>query len=467
MIAFDLPLDAIMSFASATVLRATAVLIGGLLLAMGLRFTSAAARHALWSVIVGALVILPALPLVLPALPIPVPSPAVFTSYSILPSAASKTTAHPALQSHVREGTPGEAAIAVAPDRADTPALDPSSVLEPAGNPVARNIGKELTGPGAGSHPAMGLLLLLWLVVGLAVAAPVAVALRRASMLRDSATPLGGTEWANILERAGSAVGLRTTVSLRMSPKVRTPMAGGLLHPFVLVPSEARSWSDELREIVLLHELTHVKRRDVLRQVAGRLVLSIYWFHPLAWRAVRMASLAREQACDEAVLALGHRPSTYAARLLELAEPGPLPLPALSLFDRSHMEQRIMGILRFKPRSRSPGPVLVASILGGAWALMAAAAAPIERRPATDILESTTVPSGWRIVLMDEPVTAGADVRDSSGDPIASRDPISRTDWGRSASADLREHSDPTERGSRPQTRSADVRPDAEESSAF
>ena len=70
---------------------------------------------------------------------------------------------------------------------------------------------------------------------------------------------------------------------------------------------------------MLTHEMIHVRRRDVLRQLMVRAVLALYWFHPLSWVAARLAAIASEEACDEEVLALGTRPSQYATHLLSLA----------------------------------------------------------------------------------------------------------------------------------------------------
>ena len=126
-----------------------------------------------------------------------------------------------------------------------------------------------------------------------------------------------------------------------MSASVGTPMAGGLRRSVILLPESAAAWTEERRELVLLHELVHVRRLDAPRQILSRFAASLYWFHPLVWLATRMSVLAREEACDEAVIELGCRPSTYARHLLELAEPARLPLPALATFERPHLIARL------------------------------------------------------------------------------------------------------------------------------
>jgi hypothetical protein len=124
-------------------------------------------------------------------------------------------------------------------------------------------------------------------------------------------------------------------------------MAGGISRHVIFLPSSAREWSAERRDVVLAHELAHLP--DATRSVTGGApAVAVYWFHPLAWIAAREASVAREQACDEAVLALGTRRSVYARVLLELAEsmqPPPRTLAALPMVQRSLLEDRLMAIL--------------------------------------------------------------------------------------------------------------------------
>src|SRR6185369_5567381 len=93
----------------------------------------------------------------------------------------------------------------------------------------------------------------------------------------------------------------------------------GTLRPKILLPAEARTWTDERRRIVLLHELAHVARRDSLGRAAATIVCALYWFHPASWYAARRMRLEQEHACDDLVLSLGAKAHAYARDLLEVA----------------------------------------------------------------------------------------------------------------------------------------------------
>src|SRR5260370_6837174 len=111
-------------------------------------------------------------------------------------------------------------------------------------------------------------------------------------------------------------------------------MAGGCWQPTVFLPAAARDWTTERRDVVLTHELAHLAGRDPLRHALARVAVALYWFHPLAWIAAARASAAREAACDEAVIATGVRPSTYARILLRSQDPTSDLQPHLNLLSR-------------------------------------------------------------------------------------------------------------------------------------
>jgi|GEM_PF-4134959 len=153
---------------------------------------------------------------------------------------------------------------------------------------------------------------------------------------------------------------------------VAVPMTFGWLRPVVLIPRAAQGWSELERRSALAHELAHIRRRDWLIQLGAHGVLAALWFHPLAWMARSRLLLDAEQAADDAVLATGLPPSTYAEHLLtrcaELAGLRPA-VVAMSPRGPKQLEQRVRAILA--PSQPRGGSVWVAGLaLAGLGALL-------------------------------------------------------------------------------------------------
>ena len=197
------------------------------------------------------------------------------------------------------------------------------------------------------------------------------VGARQFSRLVQAGESVQDDAWLGQLDSLRERLSIRARVDLVLAKEEMTPMTGGVRRPVILLPVSATEWSEARREAVLAHELVHVRRRDALRQLLGRTVLALYWFHPLSWVASHFAGARREEACDEEVLALGARPSEYAGHLLSLAENKALRARAFSLpmAQQSRLERRIQAILR---PHRAPPRAFV-----GAAALAAVAAAGV------------------------------------------------------------------------------------------
>lgn len=110
-------------------------------------------------------------------------------------------------------------------------------------------------------------------------------------------------------------------VQILTGDAVSVPSAIGFFRPAVILPPwliEELSPA-ELRHI-LIHELSHLRRRDDWTNLLQRVVKALFFFHPAVWWMESRLSLEREMACDDAVLAESDNARDYAECLTHVAE---------------------------------------------------------------------------------------------------------------------------------------------------
>ena len=367
-------LDIAAAGAAELVAKATLVLCLALALAWFARRGSARTLHLLWTTAFVLLLALPALSLLGPSWSVRVlPVRDLETRGESLVMAVGEASAR-----RTARETPGSAIPPGSPQRMESSMASPGShtVALSGSHPQASDIPAPLT-PSA-------IAFLIWaLGCGVAFTSLVVGSLRFRKLVREAA-PVRDLVWKQQTDAIRRRLRVRSQVQILMSPKVATPMAGGLWRPVILLPSVADVWPAERRAVVLAHELIHVRRRDALRHVVGRAAVALYWFHPLSWPAWRAATIAAERSCDEEVLALGTRPSEYARHLFSLASgtADGRALPALPMVQRSQLEDRIMSILkRHRPRYSLARTLAALTGMGVAGTLIACAN-PVPRDPA-------------------------------------------------------------------------------------
>ena len=120
-----------------------------------------------------------------------------------------------------------------------------------------------------------------------------------ASAWRDVADPRA----ISIFKECCRMTGTRRRVRLMQSEEPVGPALFGLWRPRIVIPANLLTTlsAGELR-MLLLHELGHVRRCDVLWDRLATILAALHWFNPAAWWALARLRDAREQACDAAVL---------------------------------------------------------------------------------------------------------------------------------------------------------------------
>jgi TonB family protein len=185
-----------------------------------------------------------------------------------------------------------------------------------------------------------------------------------------------------------------------VSRDVGVPLTCGILRPRILLPWEARSWSEARIAAVLAHERAHIRRGDVLSQTALHVLAAFWWFQPLIWVARWRLRLESELAADADAIRSGLRPSDYASELIAIARSAAgarrLPPTALAMvriggvrrLGASHLEKRVRATLA---ASGMPvrWPVFAAAALLLATAAVAASAISFRPRESSNTGGST------------------------------------------------------------------------------
>lgn len=100
----------------------------------------------------------------------------------------------------------------------------------------------------------------------------------------------------SILDEVRKELKIKRHIKIRMSPDCGSPLLVGVLFPVVYIP--CREISDANMRMVLLHELTHYKRKDLLIKWLSLFVNAVHWFNPLAYLLCASVSEACEVSCD-------------------------------------------------------------------------------------------------------------------------------------------------------------------------
>lgn len=393
-------------------LRVTLVLLVVTAAAWLLRRASAGARHLAWAVGVVTLLALPVLSGLVP------------WRLAIIPL-ETPTQVGPVVPFSMQSRTDQVAS----PDPGELQALNGGAAEH-----LAETAPASLSAPGP--KLALPMLLAVWLLGATALLGRLLagwIAVRR--VLRN-AVPVDGADWMRPLLEGADRMGLPEVPRVVASTRTTMPFACGVLRPTLVLPAAADDWSDGRRRAVLLHELAHVRRGDVLLNLLGRIACALYWFHPLVWIAARQLRAESERACDDLVLSTGARASTYADHLLQIAcraGRASTPAVALPMAQRREFEGRMLAILetgvrREGPTRRVAGTVAIAAL---ALAIPLAALAPAAR---ADAAQRAATPAEHETAVSGDEQEAWA--ADADLDASSDADPDAASDAHRDAISD-------------------------------
>ena len=175
--------------------------------------------------------------------------------------------------------------------------------------------------------------------------------------IRAGLTPVSDIERLDELSIVAEQSGIKKPIELCVNPLVSSPLLIGFFRPCIVLPSADIPEKDF--RYIILHELTHYKRRDMFYKWLVQITVCLHWFNPLVYLMSREITKACEFSCDEAVLAKmgSSNAQDYGKTLLDaMAAVGRYKenLGAVTLSENKQLlKERLGAIMKFREQSRS------------------------------------------------------------------------------------------------------------------
>jgi beta-lactamase regulating signal transducer with metallopeptidase domain len=198
------------------------------------------------------------------------------------------------------------------------PVTDVPVLLAAAATETWRDRAMELVRTARQTLPA---IVAIWLAGVIVLSSRLLLSWARARRLAHDGVSEASAHWQRVAQRLSDALGLRRAVHLVESAAVEVPAVIGSLRPVILLPASALTgMTPEQIEMVLAHELAHIRRHDFFVNLLQAVVETLMFYHPAVWWMSRRVRIERENCCDDLAVAVCGNPLQYARALTRLEE---------------------------------------------------------------------------------------------------------------------------------------------------
>jgi len=94
-------------------------------------------------------------------------------------------------------------------------------------------------------------------------------------------------------------LGIKQHIHLYMNANIQSPLMQGVWNVKIYLPPQYQSWTLAEKQSILAHELTHIRRLDIIIIYLQAAVKTLYFFHPVIWLVNDQIDLEREKICDD------------------------------------------------------------------------------------------------------------------------------------------------------------------------
>lgn len=230
---------------------------------------------------------------------------------------------------------------------------------EPAPMPAPMRLRRAEPLPAPAPSPWRGVLVAVWATGCAFLVVRAGVRLRALNRRLRDRVDVTSPAVLDLVDECREILGVRRGVRVVETAAVATPSLHGLVRPMLLLPHGfLDTFSLAQLRFVLLHELAHLRRSDILVNWLTIAAQALHWFNPLVHLAAARLAEERELACDALALErlAAEERSAYGGTVLEVLDRMRLPSPVPGLVGMTttqrQMKRRILMIARFRPQTR-------------------------------------------------------------------------------------------------------------------
>ena len=164
--------------------------------------------------------------------------------------------------------------------------------------------------------------------------------------------------------------GSKNAPGLYKNPAAATPVLVGIFRPAIILPD--KKYEDIELQSILLHEITHMRKHDIVIKWLLILVGALHWFNPVTYFVRREIDRACELACDESVIkkldnaGRQHYGNALIMVAADIIRKVPISMPMLK--DKKNLKERLNAIMKHKDFPKKTiylsGILLVAILCG-------------------------------------------------------------------------------------------------------
>ena len=214
------------------------------------------------------------------------------------------------------------------------------------------------------------ILSFIWLIGILVIFSYIIMVCGRLRKKINSESISNNTEFLTILRYCIDKMEIKNDISIVETSIVKTPALFGYFKPVILIPKNIHEiiTIDKLR-YVFLHELSHLKRKDVAINWIIIFLRVIYWFNPIIQYGLRKMKEDMEVCCDSLALSYtkDEEVREYGFTIINMIDHFSKSVPLIGttsiVKNKSEVRRRIIMIKLFDKKAYRFSAMAVASLL--------------------------------------------------------------------------------------------------------